>query len=117
MQSIKSSSKSSAQILLALVDVELRIMMACSGWILRERPLELKNIKDTGLHTIVIPSTSLYPTLLECKYEGYLNYSGSMFCSNITSAVAKYALRCILVQVKICSRGMACKIALSALLM
>jgi hypothetical protein len=51
---------------------------------------ELKEcFKDTGLYTIVIPSTSSHPTLLEHKYEGYLNYPGSMFCSNITSAVAK----------------------------
>jgi hypothetical protein len=68
---------------------------------------------DTGLYTIVTPSTSPHPTLLKCRYEGYLNYPGSMFCSNITSAVAKYTSRCALVQVKICSSGLACKIALS----
>jgi hypothetical protein len=41
----------------------------------------------------VTPSTSTHPTPLERRYEGYLNYPGSMFCSNITSAVAKYASR------------------------
>jgi hypothetical protein len=69
--------------------------------------------KDTGLYTIVTPSTSPHPTPLEHRYKGYLNYPGSMFCSNITLAVAKYASRCALVQVKICSSGLACKIALS----
>jgi hypothetical protein len=53
------------------------------------------------------PSTSPHPTPLKCRYKGYLNYPGSMFCSNITSAVAKYASRCTLVQVKICSSGLA----------
>jgi hypothetical protein len=62
----------------------------------------------------VIPSTSLHPNPLERRYKGYLNYPGSTFCSNITSAVAKYASRCALVHVKICLSGLACKIVLSA---
>jgi hypothetical protein len=70
--------------------------------------------KDNGLYTIVTLSTSPHPTPLERRYEGYLNYPGSTFCSNITLAVAKYASRCALVQVKICSSGLACKTALSA---
>jgi hypothetical protein len=69
--------------------------------------------KDIGLYTIVTPSTSLHPTPLEHRYKGYLNYPGLTFCSNITSAVAMYASRCALVQVKISSSGLACKIALS----
>ncbi len=72
-----------------------------------------KNFKDTGFYTIVLPSTSSHPTPLKCRYEGYSNYPGSTFCSKITSAVAKYASRCTLVQVKICLRGLTCKIALS----
>ncbi len=72
--------------------------------------------KETGLYTIVTPSTSLHPTPLKRRYEGYLNYPGSTFCSNITLAVAKYASRCALVQVKISSSGLACKVPISELL-
>jgi hypothetical protein len=32
-------------------------------------------IKDSGLYTIVIPSTSPHPTPLECRYEGMMNSS------------------------------------------
>ncbi len=64
--------------------------------------------KDTGLNTIVILLTSSHPTPLKHRYEGYSNYPGLTFYSNITSAVAKYASRCALVQVKICSSGLAC---------
>jgi hypothetical protein len=40
------------------------------------QPENSKNFKDTGLYTIVIPSTSLHPNPLERRYKGYSNYHG-----------------------------------------
>jgi hypothetical protein len=42
------------------------------GWVL-ERINRI--IKDSGLYTIVIPSTSPHPTPLERRYEGMMNSS------------------------------------------
>jgi hypothetical protein len=67
--------------------------------------------KDAGLYTIVTPSTSSLPTPLE---RGYWIYPGSTFCSNITSAVAKYASLCAFVHFNISSIGLACKIVPSS---